>query len=62
MVAFCGWCGLDYGAVTALSHRCNDFWHGVGHQLGTINAENLIKAHAMLESQQAHGKIVLEGF
>ena len=34
----------------------------VAHQLGTINAENLIKAHAMLESQQAHGKIVLEGF
>ncbi|MGD8900771.1 MAG: zinc-binding alcohol dehydrogenase family protein [Desulfobacterales bacterium] len=34
----------------------------VAHHLGTINAENLIKAHAMLESQQAHGKIVLEGF
>jgi len=34
----------------------------VAHQLGTINAENLVKAHAMLESQQAHGKIVLEGF
>jgi zinc-binding alcohol dehydrogenase family protein len=34
----------------------------LAHQLGTINAENLIKAHAMLESQQAHGKIVLEGF
>ena len=26
------------------------------------NAENLIKAHAMLESQQAQGKIVLERF
>lgn len=34
----------------------------VAHHLGTISAENLIKAHAMLESQQAHGKIVLEGF
>lgn len=34
----------------------------IAHQLGTINAKNLIKAHAMLESQQAHGKIVLEGF
>lgn len=34
----------------------------VAHQLGTINAKNLIKAHAMLEQQQAHGKIVLEGF
>ncbi|OAD19368.1 zinc-containing alcohol dehydrogenase superfamily protein [Candidatus Thiomargarita nelsonii] len=34
----------------------------VAHQLGTINAKNLIKAHAMLESRQAHGKIVLEGF
>ncbi len=32
------------------------------HHLGTINAENLIKAHSMLESQKAHGKIVLEGF
>ena len=34
----------------------------VAHQLGAITTENLIKAHAMLESQQAHGKIVLEGF
>lgn len=32
------------------------------YHLGLINAKNLIKAHAMLESQQAHGKIVLEGF
>lgn len=34
----------------------------LAHQLGTIRAANLIKAHAMLESRQAHGKIVLEGF
>lgn len=34
----------------------------IAHRLGTINAENLKKAHAMLEGQQAHGKIVLEGF
>ena len=34
----------------------------VAHHLGTINAANLIKAHAMLESRKAHGKIVLEGF
>ncbi|MGF1573775.1 MAG: zinc-binding alcohol dehydrogenase family protein [Sumerlaeia bacterium] len=34
----------------------------LAHPLGTINAENLIKAHALLEAQQAHGKIVLEGF
>ncbi len=34
----------------------------IAHRLGTINAENLRKAHAMLEKQQAHGKIVLEGF
>jgi len=34
----------------------------VAHLLGTINAKNLIRAHAMLESQKAHGKIVLEGF
>lgn len=30
--------------------------------LGLINAENLKKAHALLESKLAHGKIVLEGF
>ncbi|MBT0723281.1 zinc-binding alcohol dehydrogenase family protein [Rosenbergiella sp. S61] len=29
---------------------------------GTINAENLRKAHAMLESHKAKGKLVLEGF
>ncbi|MHC4929969.1 MAG: zinc-binding alcohol dehydrogenase family protein [Planctomycetota bacterium] len=34
----------------------------VAYRLGTINAKNLIKAHAMLESHQAHGKIVLEKF
>lgn len=28
----------------------------LAHQLGRINAKNLIKAHAMLELQQAHGK------
>ncbi|HXK75991.1 MAG TPA: zinc-binding alcohol dehydrogenase family protein [Bacteroidaceae bacterium] len=32
------------------------------HHLGQINAENLRKAHAMLESKEAYGKIVLEGF
>jgi NADPH2:quinone reductase len=30
--------------------------------LGTINAENLKKAHALLESGKAKGKLVLEGF
>ncbi|MHC1478686.1 zinc-binding alcohol dehydrogenase family protein [Frateuria aurantia] len=29
---------------------------------GSINASNLRRAHALLESQRAHGKIVLEGF
>lgn len=29
---------------------------------GTINAENLKRAHALIESNQAKGKIVLEGF
>jgi NADPH:quinone reductase-like Zn-dependent oxidoreductase len=29
---------------------------------GTINAENLIRAHALIESGKAVGKIVLEGF
>jgi zinc-binding alcohol dehydrogenase family protein len=29
---------------------------------GTINAANLIRAHAMIESGKARGKIVLEGF
>lgn len=34
----------------------------VGEHFGTINAENLRKAHTLLESQKAKGKIVLEGF
>ena len=34
----------------------------VGEHFGTINAENLKRAHALLESGQARGKIVLEGF
>ena len=34
----------------------------VGENFGTINAENLRKAHALLESGRAKGKIVLEGF
>jgi NADPH:quinone reductase-like Zn-dependent oxidoreductase len=29
---------------------------------GTINAENLRRAHALIESGTARGKIVLEGF
>lgn len=34
----------------------------VGEHFGKINAENLRKAHALLESHKAKGKIVLEGF
>ena len=34
----------------------------VNVNLGTINAENIKKAHALLESQSSIGKIVLEGF
>jgi zinc-binding alcohol dehydrogenase family protein len=34
----------------------------INQQLGRINATNLKQAHAMLESQQVIGKIVLEGF
>ncbi|CAB3779881.1 zinc-binding alcohol dehydrogenase family protein [Pararobbsia alpina] len=34
----------------------------VAEHFGTINATNLKKAHALLESQKAKGKIVLEGF
>lgn len=34
----------------------------INQQLGRINAANLKQAHAMLESQQVIGKIVLEGF
>jgi NADPH:quinone reductase len=30
--------------------------------LGTINAANLKKAHALIESGRARGKLVLEGF
>lgn len=34
----------------------------LGENYGTINAENLKKAHAHIETNQAVGKIVLEGF
>ncbi|MEO3739763.1 zinc-binding alcohol dehydrogenase family protein [Kosakonia sp. WA-90] len=34
----------------------------LGEHFGAINAANLRKAHALLESQRAVGKIVLEGF
>ena len=34
----------------------------LGEHFGVINAENLRKAHALLESQKAKGKIVLERF
>ncbi|WDE95804.1 zinc-binding dehydrogenase [Lentisphaera profundi] len=34
----------------------------VGEHFGTINANNLLRAHALLESGKAKGKIVLEGF
>lgn len=34
----------------------------IGEHFGTINAENLKRAHALLESGKARGKIVLEGF
>ncbi|BBP63105.1 alcohol dehydrogenase [Pseudomonas sp. Cab53] len=34
----------------------------VGEHFGTINAENLRRAHGLLESGKSKGKIVLEGF
>ncbi|MDX1725733.1 MAG: zinc-binding alcohol dehydrogenase family protein [Pseudomonas sp.] len=34
----------------------------LGEHFGTINATNLRRAHALLESGQARGKVVLEGF
>ena len=34
----------------------------LGENFGNINAENLRRAHAFIESGQAKGKIVLEGF
>ncbi|MGO4380806.1 zinc-binding alcohol dehydrogenase family protein [Pseudoduganella sp. RAF19] len=34
----------------------------VGERFGKINAENLKRAHALIESNTARGKIVLEGF
>jgi zinc-binding alcohol dehydrogenase family protein len=34
----------------------------VNHHLGTINAENLRRAHALIESGKAQGKVVLAGF
>jgi NADPH2:quinone reductase len=34
----------------------------LGTEFGTINAANLKKAHALIESGKSQGKIVLEGF
>jgi len=34
----------------------------VNQNFGKINAENLKRAHALIESNRAQGKIVLEGF
>jgi len=34
----------------------------LGEHFGTIDANNLKRAHALLESGKAKGKIVLEGF
>ncbi|MGO2126484.1 MULTISPECIES: zinc-binding alcohol dehydrogenase family protein [unclassified Psychrobacter] len=34
----------------------------VAHELGTITAKNVRRAHQMLEDRAAHGKIVLEGW
>jgi NADPH:quinone reductase-like Zn-dependent oxidoreductase len=34
----------------------------LGQSFGVINAANLKRAHALLESNRARGKIVLEGF
>ena len=34
----------------------------VGEHFGIINAANLKRAHALLETGKARGKIVLEGF
>lgn len=34
----------------------------LGDHLGAINAVNLTKAHALIESGSARGKLVLSGF
>jgi NADPH:quinone reductase-like Zn-dependent oxidoreductase len=34
----------------------------LGEHFGTINAANMRRAHALVESGKAKGKIVLEGF
>jgi NADPH:quinone reductase-like Zn-dependent oxidoreductase len=34
----------------------------LGERFGKINAENLKRAHALVESNRAKGKIVLEAF
>ena len=43
---------VDAGRIRTTAHT----------HLGTINAENLRKAHALLESGRAQGKVVLAGF
>ena len=39
-----------------------EFTTTFGNNLGTITATNLKRAHALVESGRAKGKIVLEGF
>ena len=34
----------------------------IGESFGVIDATNLKRAHALIESERAKGKIVLEGF
>jgi NADPH:quinone reductase-like Zn-dependent oxidoreductase len=43
---------IDQGVLTAT----------VGENFGTINAANLRRAHALIGSHKAKGKIVLQGF
>ena len=48
--------------VAAHGRRAARSARRVAENLGTINAANLRRAHAMVESGRTRGKIVLEGF
>ncbi|WP_444902433.1 zinc-binding alcohol dehydrogenase family protein [Microbulbifer sp. SSSA007] len=58
----------DMGAQHQLLSELSELIDGrlikttLGQHFGKINAENLRKAHAFIESQAAKGKVVLEGF
>jgi NADPH:quinone reductase-like Zn-dependent oxidoreductase len=50
------------GFATWQAHDAGKIRTTVAEHFGTINAANLKRAHALLETGKARGKIVVEGF